>query len=153
MQMKLTVDFSTIEEMLQFANNMQSGAAGVALNTVLQRIDTMANQEVASILADMRTGFERLDAAQARVYAVLQDIPNRIQAAVDAALASGVSPEQIVELTALRDRVAAEADELAAAVPTASPTPPTPSPVPPPAPQQPTTVTVPPVVTNPASLP
>lgn len=98
----------------------------------------MANQEVAGIISSMQAGFASLNEQQARssaaldrVLGTLADMPNRIQAAVDAAVAAGVDPAQIAELTALQAAVAtevteaqAEADRLEAAAPAPTPTPP-----------------------------
>lgn len=147
MEFQLNAKFATLEEMLDFSNRLARNSAGTSLTTVLERINTMASQEVAQVIADMQAGFETLNAAQTRsgaaldrVLATLADMPARIQAAVDEAVAKGVSPEQVAALTALAGAVQgevaeaqAEADRLEAAAPAPAPVNPNPNPEPAPA--------------------
>lgn len=110
--------FATLDEMLEFANKIGKNTAGTNLTTILQRIDKMANTEVAGVISSMQAGFAQLNEAQARsgaaldrVLGLLADMPARIQSAVDAANAAGVDPAQIAALTALQAQVATEVAE------------------------------------------
>jgi outer membrane biosynthesis protein TonB len=139
--------FDDLSEMLDFANKIGSNSAGTSLTTILNRINQMANTQIADLIASMQGSFDSLNAQQARSVAALDrllaqqaEMPGRIQAAVDAAVASGVDESQIAALTALSEQVKtevaeaqAEADKLEAASPAPAPAP-APEPVPAPAP-------------------
>ena len=147
MKAKFSIDFENTAEMLDFVNRLGRNSAETNLQTVLERIEQMANTQIADLIASMQGNFDSLNAEQARAVAALDrvlamqaDMPARIQAAVDAAMANGVDEAQLAALTALGAQVQAEvaearaeADRLEAAAP--APANPTPSPVPtPPAP-------------------
>lgn len=150
MDLKLKATFTDVPEMLAFMGRLHENPAETTnLQTILDRINQMANTQIADLISSMQGNFASLNAEQARAVAALDrvlaqqaEMPARIQAAVDAAMANGVDAEQIAALTALGDAVTqevaeakAEADKLEAASP-------------PPAPATPTD-TVPPVVTDP----
>lgn len=73
---------------------------------------SVLDDELAALTAQVAANTSAEDSA----VLILNDIPNRIQAAVDAALAAGATPAQLQAVNDLKDALKAHADPLAAAV-------------------------------------
>jgi len=61
----------------------------------------------------LRAGVKKVEDAEAAVLAFVSGIPALVQAAVDAALAAGATPEELAAFDELNARLVQEADQIA----------------------------------------
>jgi len=73
------------------------------------------------LIEDLRAKVQANTNATTAAIALINGIPALIEAAVTKALEAGATPEQLASLTALKDEIAANADNLGAAVTAGTP--------------------------------
>lgn len=119
--MALTISFSAtkIEDILAVLTRLSGGVPLDEVNHAIEELSAMSD----SMRAKFQAELDELNATVAEVATVngslkelLAGIPALIQRAVDEALASGATPEQLASLDAMNAALRAQVGEMAAAV-------------------------------------